>query len=101
MQGCRRLLHHEIVLLIFQAMEEGAPPANADVGEVGGTHVEDRANAVFDYAERQRARWDQYHNATEAARKRKGPFQKDVRKDHDKLQTKVSDHIKLVVQMLH
>lgn len=58
-------------------------------------------NADFDYAERQRARWDQYHNATEAAHKRKGPFQKDVRKDHDKLKTKVSDHIKLVVQMLH
>ena len=30
----------KLFLLIFQAMEEGARPANAAVGEVGGTDVE-------------------------------------------------------------
>ena len=54
-------------------------------------------NADFDYAEPQRARWDHFHNATEAGRKRKGPFEKDVRKDHDKLKIKVSDQVGLVV----
>ena len=54
-------------------------------------------NVDFDYAERQRATWDHYHNVVEAGRKRKGPFEKNVRKDHDKLKTKVSYQIGLVV----
>ena len=43
----------------------------------------------YAYVEKQMQRWSKYHNGTAAERKKEGEWKKDVRKDHDRLKTKV------------
>ena len=47
----------------------------------------DRAD--FDYVEKQRDRWSTYQNSTLEERELLGDWEKDVRKGHDKMKTKV------------
>ena len=51
----------------------------------------------YEYAERQMQRWSKYYNDTAAYRKGIGEWKKDVRTDHDRLKTKVSAQLGVVI----
>ena len=48
----------------------------------------------FEYAECQKDRWAKYHNGTAAARKKVGPWKKDIRLGHDKRKTKLGRQLR-------
>ena len=51
----------------------------------------------YDYAKKPMQRWSKYHNSTAAARKQEGEWKKDVRKNHDRLKTKVGTELGIVI----
>ena len=51
----------------------------------------------YDYAEKQVQRWSKYHNGTGAAHKQEGEWKEDVRKNHDRLKTKVGTELGIVI----